>query len=185
MARGYSQSRSELTAQDYDDMDAKRQFRDNPPTPREKARAESNQRAEVVAQHLKTAYTIAEKIHATQTRRDGAPYMQHVMEVADGVRNPKARMVALLHDTMEDGNVSRELLEASKIPEDVIAAVEALTRPPKSEQKMTYQEYIEQVVKPNELARQVKIADLKSNLKNNDNPGQVKRYERALKALLP
>ena len=111
--------------------------------------------------------------------------MQHVMEVADGVRNPKARMVALLHDTMEDGNVSRELLESAKFPEDVIAAVEALTRPPKSEQKMTYQEYIEQVVKPNELARQVKIADLKSNLKDNDNPGQVKRYERALKALLP
>lgn len=185
MARGYSQSRSELTAQDYDDMDAKRQFRDNPPTPREKARAEANQRAEVVAQHLKTAYTIAEKVHEKQTRRDGKPYITHVLEVADGTRSWKARMVALLHDTMEDGNVSRELLESSKVPEDVIAAVEALTRPPKSEQKMTYQEYIEQVVKPNELARQVKIADLKSNLKDNDNPGQVKRYERALKALLP
>jgi hypothetical protein len=49
---------------------------------------------------------------------------------------------------------------------------------------MTYQEYIEQIVKPNELAREVKISDLRSNLKDNDNPGQVKRYERALKALL-
>jgi len=85
---------------------------------------------------------------------------------------------------MEDGGITSEQMRARGIPERVIEAVNALTRPPPSEQRMTYQEYIEQIVKPNELARQVKISDLRSNLKNNDNAGQVKRYERALKTLL-
>lgn len=135
-------------------------------------------RSEVVAS------SIAERVHATQKRRTGEPYMSHIKEVVDGVSSPEARMVAYLHDTMEDGGITSEQLRAEGIPERVIKAVNALTRPPPAEQKMTYQEYIEQIVKPNELARQVKISDLRSNLKDNDNPGQVKRYERALKALL-
>lgn len=151
---------------------------------RERLRAEVNQRADVILEQTKTAATIAEKVHAEQKRRDGAPYMNHVREVADAQRSPEARMVALLHDTMEDGGVTAGQLREQGIPERVIQAVEALTRPPPEERQMTYQQYIEQIVKPNELARQVKIADLRSNLKDNDNPGQVKRYERALKALL-
>lgn len=127
---------------------------------------------------------IAERVHATQKRRDGQPYMNHIREVVEGVSSPEARMVAYLHDTMEDGGITSEQLRAEGIPERVIEAVNALTRPPPAEQRMTYQEYIEQIVKPNDLAREVKIADLRSNLKNNDNAGQVKRYERALKTLL-
>lgn len=110
--------------------------------------------------------------------------MSHIREVVDGVSSPEARMVAYLHDTMEDGGITTEQLRKEGIPERVIEAVNALTRPPPEERQMTYQEYIEKIVKPNELAREVKIADLRSNLKDNDNPGQVKRYERALKALL-
>ena len=185
MARGYSQARSELTAQDLDDREAAAERGTGRISDRNRMRKDMTERFYKTAETIRAAYEIASEVHATQTRRDGAPYMQHVLEVADGTRSPKARMVALLHDTMEDGGITREQMVAKGIPADVITAVEALTRPPKSEQKMTYQEYIEQVVKPNELARQVKIADLKSNLKNNDNPGQVKRYERALKALLP
>jgi len=133
---------------------------------------------------LSSAQSIAEVAHATQKRRDGQPYMTHIREVVDGVDSPEAKMVAYLHDTMEDGGITSEQMRARGIPERVIEAVNALTRPPPSEQRMTYQEYIEQIVKPNELARQVKISDLRSNLKNNDNAGQVKRYERALKTLL-
>jgi len=85
---------------------------------------------------------------------------------------------------MEDGGITAKELREEGIPENVIEAVNALTRPALAERQMTYQEYIEQIVKPNRIATEVKIADLRSNLKDNDNPGQVKRYERALKALL-
>lgn len=146
----------------------------------EASRAEGRKPAEI----LKSAEGIAEFIHATQKRRDGQPYMTHIREVVDGVQGVEAKMVAYLHDTMEDGGLTVRDMQAEGIPQNVIEAVNALTRPPPEERQMTYQEYIEQIVKPNELARQVKIADLRSNLKNNDNAGQVKRYERALKALL-
>lgn len=146
----------------------------------ESSRGAGRQQAEV----MKSAEGIAEFAHATQKRRDGQPYMTHIREVVDGVSSPEAKMVAYLHDTMEDGGITEKEMRAEGIPERVIEAVNALTRPPPAEQRMTYQEYIEQIVKPNELARQVKISDLRSNLKNNDNAGQVKRYERALKTLL-
>ena len=135
------------------------------------------------AEILKSAEGIAEFIHATQKRRDGQPYMTHIREVVDGVQGAEAKMVAYLHDTMEDGGLTVRDMQSEGIPQNVIDAVVALTRPPPAEQKMTYQEYIEQIVKPNSLARQVKISDLRSNLRDNDNPGQVKRYRRALEAL--
>ena len=143
----------------------------------------SNSRQGRTARSEVVASAIAERVHATQKRRTGEPYMTHIKEVVDGVSSPEAKMVAYLHDTMEDGGITTEQLRAEGIPERVIEAVNALTRPPAEERQMTYQEYIEQVVKPNELAREVKIADLRSNLRDNDNPGQVKRYRRALEAL--
>jgi (p)ppGpp synthase/HD superfamily hydrolase len=133
---------------------------------------------------LKSAESIAEFAHATQKRRDGSPYMTHVREVVAGVKSPEAKLAAYLHDTMEDGGITAKEMRKEGIPDNVIEAVNALTRPPAEERQMTYQEYIEQIVKPNRIAREVKISDLRSNLKDNDNPGQVKRYERALKALL-
>jgi (p)ppGpp synthase/HD superfamily hydrolase len=134
---------------------------------------------------LKTAEGIAEFVHgAQQKRRDGSPYMNHVREVVDGVKTPKAKLAAYLHDTIEDGGITPKELRDEGIPEDVIEAVQALTMPPPAERGMSYQEHIERIVKPNRIATEVKIADLRSNLKDNDNPGQVKRYERALKALL-
>lgn len=133
---------------------------------------------------LKSAESIAEFAHATQKRRNGSPYMTHVREVVEGVKTDSAKLAAYLHDTMEDGGITAKDLRDNGIPEDVIEAVNALTRPPAEERQMTYQEYIEQIVRPNRIAREVKISDLRSNLKDNDNPGQVKRYERALKTLL-
>jgi (p)ppGpp synthase/HD superfamily hydrolase len=151
---------------------------------RERLRAEVNQRADDLLVQTRTAATIAERVHGDQQkRRDGSPYMNHIREVVAGVTTPEARIAAYLHDTMEDGGITVEQLRAEGISEPVIEAVKALTMPPPAERGMSYQEHIERIVKPNRIATEVKIADLKSNLKDNDNPGQVKRYERALKTL--
>lgn len=169
MARGASRSLSEQSGRGYPFALEKEVLR---------------QSGRDYAASLKSAEGIAEFAHATQKRRDGSPYMTHVREVVAGVKSPEAKLAAYLHDTMEDGGITAKEMREEGIPEPVIEAVNALTRPPPAERQMTYQEYIEQIVKPNRIAREVKIADLRSNLKDNDNPGQVKRYERALKTLL-
>ena len=129
-----------------------------------------------IALKQQDAYRIAEEVHKGQTRRDGKPYITHVRAVADQV-NGEAKVVAWLHDAMEDGGVTAKDLREQNFPERIIEAVEALTKAPDS--KLTYLQYIEKQVKPNELARQVKLADLRDNMKDNDNPEQLKRYRKA------
>lgn len=70
----------------------------------------------------------------------------------------KTKIVALLHDVVEDSNIT--IKELSKyFDNDIILAVDCITK--KKGQK--YQDYLE-VVKNNELARKVKIADLTHNI---------------------
>ena len=129
-----------------------------------------------VALKQQDAYRIAEEVHKVQKRRDGKPYITHVRAVADQVSG-EAKIVAWLHDAMEDGGVTAKDLREANFPERVIEAVQAMTKDPDS--KMTYLQYIEKQVKPNELARQVKLADLRHNMQDNDNPEQVGRYRKA------
>lgn len=86
--------------------------------------------------------------------------------------------MALLHDAIEDGDVTREdLLEAGLWDEEV-EAIDAITR----RQNERYMDYIARVAE-NPLATQVKLADLFVNLKRcGDDPKHAslrKRYERA------
>jgi len=101
------------------------------------------------------------------------------------VDDPAARMAAVLHDILEDTPLTERDLRAARVPEDVIAAVVALTHRPQD----SYQAYIEQLA-PHELARRVKLADLADNLANNralpptpEVRARIDRYERAQRQL--
>jgi (p)ppGpp synthase/HD superfamily hydrolase len=78
------------------------------------------------------------------------------------VQGFKAQTAAMLHDVLEDTAVNVDQLRQARIPEDVIAAVVALTH----RAEHTYDQYIEQVAH-DRLARNVKLADLADNLANN------------------
>ena len=65
--------------------------------------------------------------------------------------------VALLHDVLEDTDYSREAL-AAEFPAEVMAALDLLTH----EKGVPYLEYVEKI-KPNPLAKKVKLADLTHN----------------------
>ena len=120
--------------------------------------------------------------HAGHFRRDGVtPYSTHVEDVAKRVEaaggTPTQIAVAWLHDVVEDTEVTLEELRLAGFPEDVLTAVDLLTK-----KGCDYLRYIDDV-RSNADASAVKWHDIYSNLADQPTPAQVMRYARALKAL--
>jgi (p)ppGpp synthase/HD superfamily hydrolase len=98
-----------------------------------------------------------------------------------------ARMAAVLHDVIEDTEVTLVDLQNAGYPRAVIHAVDCLTH----REGETYAAYIERVA-TDPIAKVVKIADLRDNLRNNkslsprlDVVERIQRYEQALSLLEP
>lgn len=133
---------------------------------------------------LKMAEEFATEKHRGQVDRAGKPYINHPRVVADGVDGVKEKIVAWLHDTVEDsGATVSEIREV--FGDDIADAVSCLTH----DLRIPYMEYI-RGIKKNDLARVVKLADLKHNmdLSRLDNVSdadfrRVEKYKRAYKLL--
>lgn len=124
------------------------------------------------------AFGIAKNAHSGQFRRDGVtPYINHPISVAERVRHfgYKYVCVAYLHDVLEDTSVTAAELAREGMPDDIIEAVQLLTK--NSEQ--SYDEYLLQI-NGNDLARRVKIADMLTNLADNPTKNQIKKYANGL-----
>ena len=105
------------------------------------------------------AFEIASKAHKGQKDRGGSPYILHPINVANRCKSDRAKVVALLHDVVEDSNVTLKDLDDAGFPKDMVIAVSFLTK--KSDE--TYESYITSISN-NELATEVKIADLQENM---------------------
>lgn len=113
------------------------------------------------------ARELASTAHARQVDKAGAPYIEHPRRVAARVagdelagaqvRDELAVAVAWLHDVVEDTDVTAEVLRAA-FPEEVVAAVLALTRRAGEEPDVYYAR-----VAANPLALRVKRADIADN----------------------
>lgn len=108
---------------------------------------------------IKLAVSIAVEAHADHVDKGGAPYVSHVMRVADKVKGRDAIAVAVLHDVIEDSEISFDELLRRGIPLNVVELVAVLTR--KAGEK--YADYIVRVGY-NPVARAIKIADLEDNM---------------------
>ena len=108
---------------------------------------------------LERAIAIAAAAHAGQVDKAGQPYILHPLRVMLRVHTPEERMAAVLHDVVEDTNVTLEQLAAEGFSEAVLAAVEALTKQP-GESRM---DAASRAVK-NGVARTVKLADNAENM---------------------
>ena len=131
---------------------------------------------------LERAIEIACRAHAGQVDKAGAPYILHPLRIMLAVRSPEARMVAVLHDVVEDSAVTLEQLRTEGFPAALVAAVAALTKRDGEE----YEAFIRRVA-PNALAREVKLADLRDNsdLSRIGNPtekdrARIEKYRRAI-----
>lgn len=128
------------------------------------------------------ALAIAKKAHAGQVDKAGVDYIQHPLYVASQVNTEQEKAVALLHDVIEDSDITAADLFASGLSNEVVTAVQILTK----KKGQSYKEYLGKV-KSNNLARVVKLADLKHNsdlsrLKSvtNTDYERVKKYKNAI-----
>ena len=138
--------------------------------------------------NLEALYRRAEEIairaHAGQLDKGGNPYINHPLAVAAGVQGYELKIVALLHDVLEDSSVTAQDLLAEGFPPELVEAICVLTH--NKEDEMSYRDYIFSV-KKNPIARAVKISDIMHNLDLSriPNPGardykRCKKYQKAL-----
>ena len=125
---------------------------------------------------------ISEKLHKNQVDKAGIDYFTgHIQTVVDSVKTNKEKIVAYLHDTVEDTNITIDKIYEI-FGDEIGLAVEIITKT----NNIDYFEYINKI-KNNELARAVKIADLKHNMDltrlKTVTEKDLKRYEKYKKAL--
>ncbi|MDQ7779730.1 MAG: HD domain-containing protein [Planctomycetota bacterium] len=134
---------------------------------------------------LERAIEIAARAHAGQVDKAGAPYVLHPIRVMLRVQTVEQRIAAILHDVVEDTDVTLGDLRRKGFSLRVIAAVEALTR----RSNEAYDDFVTRASK-NAIAKRVKLADLEDNLDMSRLPHpsprdlhRLKRYRRAKKRL--
>jgi predicted DNA-binding protein with PD1-like motif len=137
---------------------------------------------------LDQALAVATAAHATsEPDKGGHPYILHPLRVMLRLTDPDARVVALLHDVVEDTGVTLDDLAALGFPAAVLAGVDAVTRRKGAKEgKEDYFDFVRRAA-ADPLGRQVKRADLLDNLDESriPNPGpedhaRFAKYRRAL-----
>ena len=83
------------------------------------------------------AYCIAKKAHKGQKDKGGKPYIKHPVYVAKRVKGRDAKIVALLHDTIEDTSVTYDYIK-SVFGDRIAESVKVLTK----DKTISYEEYI-------------------------------------------
>ncbi|MGV3724427.1 MAG: HD domain-containing protein [Actinomycetota bacterium] len=136
---------------------------------------------------LERAIVIAAEAHAGQQDKAGAPYILHPLRVMQHVSTPEARIAAVLHDVVEDSDWTLHALRAEGFSEEVVEAVDAVTR-------RKGEDYFDFARRAGEhpIGRQVKLADLRDNLDMSRLPSptqrdyeRIARYQKALQLLDP
>lgn len=104
------------------------------------------------------AREIAAEAHKGQVDKNGQDYMLHPSRVSTMGKTEEEKIVGLLHDVVEDSTITLEDLSKVGFSEEVVAAVDCLTKREGEE----YLPYLNRI-KGNALARQVKLYDLADN----------------------
>ena len=108
--------------------------------------------------YLDRAIELAKQHHEGQTDKAGKPYIEHPLRVMNQVESEEEKIVAVLHDIVEDTNISLNDLRNEGFSEEVVSAVECLTK----QDGENYDSYIERI-SFNPLAVKIKLADLEDN----------------------
>jgi (p)ppGpp synthase/HD superfamily hydrolase len=107
---------------------------------------------------LESAISIAARAHEGQLDKAGAPYILHPLRVMLRLTSFEERVVGVLHDVLEDTDISTESLRASGFSEVILSALHSVTKRPGE----TYDEFVLRAAS-NPIGRSVKLADLADN----------------------
>lgn len=108
---------------------------------------------------LERAIEIAIAAHEGQLDKAGKPYILHPIQVMNRVRDEYEKMAAVLHDVVEDTAFTLEHLEREGFPDEVLRAIDALTKRP-GETRL--EAALRAAADP--IARAVKLADNAENM---------------------
>ncbi|MHC8401449.1 HD domain-containing protein [Pseudomonas sp. MDT1-17] len=136
-------------------------------------------------QTLERAIAIAATAHEGQVDKGGSPYILHPLKVMLRVTTLEERIVAVLHDVVEDCGISLDDLRKEGFSEAVLTAIESLTKVPGE----SYEAFVERAAQ-NPIGRVVKLADLEENsdLSRISQPSwedleRIEKYRRAIGVL--
>jgi (p)ppGpp synthase/HD superfamily hydrolase len=134
---------------------------------------------------LTIALRISIEAHSNQEDKSGSPYILHPFRLMLRFNTEKMRVIALLHDVLEDSNHTQEFLIDSGIPQEWVYIIKILTK----RSYQSYEEYIKDI-SHNELATLIKIADLEDNMNilrlnilEDKDIERIKKYHKAWKLL--
>lgn len=135
---------------------------------------------------LEDAISLAAKAHRRRKDKAGAAYILHPLRVMLRMKTNDERIVALLHDVVEDTEYTLEDLRKTGYSRKILQSLDYLTKRDGEE----YDQFINRV-KRNPMARKVKIADIEDNLdlarikkpKKRDFM-RIEKYRRALSELM-
>ncbi len=108
---------------------------------------------------LEDALILATQAHSGQTERNGQPYIFHPLRIMCRMRTETTRIIALLHDVVEDTDITLADLREKGYSADIVNAVDALSR----RDGESYDAFIDRAA-ANPLAVHVKLADLEDNM---------------------
>lgn len=129
------------------------------------------------------AMKIAYEAHKGQVDKAGLPYIYHPVHLAEQMETEDTCVVALLHDVVEDTDVTMDDLRKAGFTDVQLEAISSMTH----EDSVEYMDYVREV-KKNPIATAVKIADIlhNSDITRIENPTEkdLSRYERKYKAAM-
>lgn len=108
---------------------------------------------------LETAIQIAVEAHAGQTQRNGQPYILHPLRVMNRVHTEEEKIVAILHDVVEDTEWTLAQLEERGFAPHLLHAIDCLTK----REGEAYEDFVTRSAS-DPIAIQVKLADLEDNM---------------------
>ena len=133
----------------------------------------------------KKALKLCFEAHKEQTDKSGMPYVFHPFHLAEQMTDEVTTVVALLHDVVEDTEITFEDLEKQGFSEEIINTLKLLTHA----DSVPYMDYVAEI-KTSKTATAVKLADLKHNsdltrlsVVDENALKRKEKYEKAIKFL--
>jgi (p)ppGpp synthase/HD superfamily hydrolase len=135
---------------------------------------------------LEQAIALAVEAHRGQMDKNGAPYILHPLRVMFRLEHDLDRIVGILHDVVEDTDYTFEDLRRMGYAEEVITALDRVTR----RDGETYDEFVTRS-RAHPVSRRVKLADVEDNMAvrrmavelTQEDFERLKRYRRAWEKL--
>lgn len=131
---------------------------------------------------LELAIKLAVDAHAGQLDKAGKPYILHPLSLMLKFREEELQIVSILHDVIEDSDMTLGYLSELGFSKSVVEALDALTKRARED----YMDFITRVSE-NLIATRVKIEDLTHNLDltrldivRPDDLSRIEKYHKAL-----